>query len=99
MKDDWWHVILAMPVVIAVELGIAIALGGIPSIAYLVQGLFALLFPIALYQDVKYVGALKNGWRPGRGRYLLAGLLVLVTMGLLSVIVSPYYLRKRSKYV
>ena len=91
-RSDWWHILLFMP--------LAILLGGLIGgmIGVLLVGFTALLYPVAMYKDVRWVRAQDAEWTPGLRQYVLMGVLVLFTAGLLSLILSPYYLYKRRKY-
>lgn len=65
---------------------------------YIFQLALAIAYPYALSKDANYVRTLKTNWRPGKYRYLGLGLLVFASMGVLSLIISPYYLIKRKKH-
>jgi hypothetical protein len=96
MKSDWWHIVAALPLYFPLAL-IAILLVGINP--YIFQIFLVLLYPVALYQDAKYVRQNSSNWRPGKIRYGLLGVLVVLSAGILSLLVSPYYLYKRRSHL
>ncbi|WP_336361563.1 hypothetical protein [Haladaptatus sp. ZSTT2] len=42
---------------------------------------------------------MSQSWNPNKWYYLGLGILVVVTFGLFSLILSPYYLYKRNKHL
>lgn len=96
-RDNWWHVVAALPVLLILIL-LSAAVGISSSFFHLMQLLFALLYLPAIVWDARYVRLLGTDWQPGKWLYGFCGLLVLLTLGLFSFIVSPYYLYKRRKH-
>lgn len=94
MRDNWWHLVLATP--IAVIVGGAI-IGG--TIGALLSFFFVIPSPYAIRQDAKYVNANSGTDEMNIRIRTTLGILVLLTIGILSYIVSPYYLYKRRSYL
>lgn len=92
MKHDWWHILLVTP--FAVPLA-----GALPTIGVIILIPLILLFPVAIYYDARYVRAANETWEPSRGFAAILGLAVLLTFGILSYIITPYYLYKRHSSV
>lgn len=92
MKNDWWHIIIGTPIVFPLA-------GILGSIGVIILIPMVLLFPIAIYYDSRYVRAANETWQPSRGYAAVLGIAVLLTFGLLSYIISPYYLYKRHNHV
>lgn len=90
MRDNWWHLVLATP--IAVIVGGTI-IGG--EIGALLSFFFVIPYPYAIRQDAKYVNATSNSDGLSVRLYTLLGVLVLVSVGILSYIVSPVYIYQR----
>lgn len=99
LRDNWWHVVAATPVLLIMILLSILFIGIDFTLFRLMQFIFAVLYLPALIKDARYVRLLDTEWQPGKWWYGLFGLLVLLTLGVLSFIVSPYYLYKRRKYV
>jgi hypothetical protein len=89
VRDDWWQVLLLTP--------IAVIIGGMIDVigVFLMIG-FAIAYPIALYKDSIYVSQTSD-WEPNPRLYAVIGLVVMVTFGLLSYIISPIYIFLRYK--
>lgn len=100
-RDDWWHVVPALPAYVVVHGVLSGATGLAPDHVVLVLPLlgFLLLYPVALLGDVRYVRAASGEWQPNRLVYGLLGLVVLATVGLASFLVSPYYLYRRHRHL
>lgn len=90
MRDNWWHLVLATP--IAVIVGGTI-IGG--EIGALLSFFFVIPYPYAIRQDAKYVNATSSSDGLSVRLYTLLGVLVLVSVGILSYIVSPVYIYQR----
>lgn len=90
-QDNWWHLIALTPVVIPI--GSQLGTVGIILIAG-----FAASYPVAMYKDAIYVSQTSSKWDPSPRTYASIGLLVMLTFGILSYIVSPIYLYRRYKY-
>lgn len=90
MRDNWWHLILATP--IAVIVGGAV-IGG--EIGALLSFFFVIPYPYAIRKDAKYVNTNSDSEGLNVRLYTVLGILVLLTIGILSYIVSPVYLYKR----
>lgn len=91
-RDNWWHVILAAPpstlaVQLVGELGVLLFLP------------FWFLYPIAFWLDGKYLRAVDETAAPGSRFSLAAGLLGFLSLGLLTWVISPYYLYKRHAWI
>jgi hypothetical protein len=96
MRDNWWHIIAVLPLYFPLAILFILFTGINP---WIFQIVLVLVYPGALYLDVKYVNALEVSWMPSKWIYLGIGLIVMLSLGLLSLIVSPIYLYKRRKYV
>lgn len=94
MRSNWWHLVLATP--IAVVVGGAFIGGGIGAV---LSFFFVIPYPYAIRQDAKYVNAQSESAELNIRLYTVLGVLVLVTLGILSYIVSPYYLYKRRSHL
>lgn len=94
MRSNWWHLVLATP--IAVVVGGAF-IGG--EIGALLSLFFVIPYPYAIRQDAKYVNAHSGTDEMNIRIQTALGVLVLVTIGILSYVVSPYYLYKRRSYL
>lgn len=88
-RDDWWHWVLATPIVILVALFIPV------KALIWIGSLLMLGYPFALWKDLTYLEATDSNWQPNKKLLLVAGILVTLTAGFLSFLVSPYYLYKR----
>lgn len=94
MRANWWHLVVALPVWLLVA-GVLLLVGVDLAIVTI---FFALAYPVGLFLDVRYVRAHCETWQPNRVVYGALGVVVLVSMGVLSFVVSPYYLCKRKKH-
>lgn len=92
MRDDWWHVILATPFLVVIGGLVGGYVGGMLVV------ISALLYPVAMRGDAKYVSETAESAGPNVRLATVLGVLVLLTLGLLSVVVSPYYLYRRRSY-
>lgn len=92
MRDDWWHVVLATPFLVVA--------GGLIGgyIGVMLVLLSALLYPVAMRGDAKYVSETAASGGPNVRLATVLGIIVLLTLGLLSLVVSPYYLYRRRAY-
>jgi len=61
----------------------------------IIQFPLALLYPFKLRSDTKYVNE-SLSWNPNTTLYTFYGLIVMLTLGLASLVVSPYYLYHRN---
>ncbi len=61
---------------------------------YIFQLLLALLYPIAIWRDMNFMRKTSE-WNPSSGRWVIAGIFVTLTLGIGSLIISPYYMYKR----
>lgn len=91
VRDDWWHILALTPI----ALPIGAQIGSIGSLFIIA---FVLVYPISLYKDSSYVNQTFSEWHPNPWIYAGIGLLVMLTLGILSYIVSPIYLYRRHKY-
>ena len=87
--------IIALPaflivVLVAGVLGVRSPLG-----QALIQFPLALIYPIKLRSDVKHVNKYESSWKPSTNLYTFYGIVVAITLGMASLIVSPYYLYRR----
>lgn len=94
VRNDWWHIFAVLPAWLFIAVILNGAVGGLLSI---VQLILAFIYPIAIWKDGTYLRQIEHGWIPNRYKALFGGLLVALSMGLLSLVVSPYYLYKRRK--
>jgi hypothetical protein len=94
MRSNWWHLVAALPLWILLA-GVLLLVGVDLAIVTI---FFALAYPVGLFLDVRYVRATSETWKPNRIVYGTLGVLVLLSMGVLSFLVSPYYLYKRRKH-
>lgn len=92
MRDNWWHLVAAMPLYLLFALLLILFTGVNPL---LIQILFALAFPFGIILDARYVRAHSDTWHPNLLIYGILGVLTTLSMGVLSVIVAPYYLYRR----
>lgn len=93
VRDDWWHTILFLPIAMVI---------GIPLPGFIQAMLFfpiLLLYPIAMRKDAQWVTGTSSNWNPSANKYTILGVLVFVTFGLLSFIISPIYMYRRKKHV
>ena len=97
-RISWWHLIGATPaLVVALS---AISFTGLESPLFWAAQVFAgVLYLPVLLLDARQVRLLDTEWQPKTWRYVLLGLGVLYTAGFFSLVLSPYYLYKRRKYV
>ncbi|WP_276248504.1 hypothetical protein [Haladaptatus sp. YSMS36] len=72
---------------------------GIGVRSTLIQIALVLAYPIGLCLDARYVRQVSDTWKPGKWYYLGLSVLVVVTFGIFSLILSPYYLYKRNKHL
>lgn len=89
VRDDWWHVVLATPIMVAV----GVILGG--AIQVLLVGCFLVLYPIAVKKDMEYIQSVSTDWEPSSRFWLIWAVLSSLTLGVLSFLVTPLYLLKR----
>ncbi|WP_380674622.1 hypothetical protein [Salinigranum sp. GCM10025319] len=94
MRSNWWHLVAALPLWILLA-GVLLLVGVDLAIVTI---FFALAYPVGLFLDVRYVRATCETWKPNRIVYGALGVLVALSMGVLSFLVSPYYLYKRRKH-
>lgn len=89
MRDNWWHLVAFTP--------LGFVLGGI--IGGYVGGLIVLAsilpYPFAIHWDAKYVNEQTADSGLNVWISTLLGVLVVVTIGLLSFVVTPYYVYRR----
>lgn len=96
VRDDWWHVVAAMPLYFPIAILCILFLGINP---YIFQIALAILFPYSLNKDIKYVSSMNDNWKPNKYVYSFLGIITLLSFGTLSIVVSPYYIYKRKKYI
>jgi len=61
----------------------------------IIQFPLALLYPFKIRSDAKYVNE-SLSWNPNTTIYTFYGIIVALTLGLASLVVSPYYLYRRN---
>ena len=88
-RDNWWHIIAFTP--------FAIIIGGLlgGQMQMLISGLFVLLYPIAVTNDLNYLKSNRDGWNPNKWLHIIFSLIVFLTLGMFSFIYTPYYLYRR----
>lgn len=94
MRSNWWHLVLATPIAVIVG---SVVIGG--EIGAVLSFFFVVPYPYAIRQDAKYLNASAESDRLSVRFYTVLGILVLLTVGILSYVVSPYYLYKRRSFL
>jgi len=95
MNEDTPRTLTVLPAFLVLVL-IAAAIGiRSPLLQLVVQLPLALLYPFKLRSDAKHIHEEGNGWRPNITLYTIYGVLVAVTLGVASLVVSPYYIYRR----
>ncbi|MFB6195734.1 MAG: hypothetical protein ABEI80_06155 [Haloplanus sp.] len=112
--SSWWYLLALTPMVASLVAVVGVAVVVVATLdvaadlstygpayfALAVMGLpLAVAYPLALYRDASAVAEQARGWSPDPRRYALAGAASVLTLFLLSVPLSGYYLRKRRQYV
>lgn len=87
-SSQWWHIIVITP--FAVGIGAGLIGGGIGTLTAIC---FILTYPVAIFYDVKHLN--RNGSNKNTTLWVISGILSLVTFGILSYIITPYYMLKR----
>lgn len=95
MEEDAPRTLIALPAFLVFVLIFALIGIRSPLIQALVQIPFALLYPFKIRSDAKHVHGESNGWSPNVNLYTFYGVLVAITLGVASLVVSPYYLYRR----
>lgn len=89
MRDNWWHLVAFTP--------FGFVLGGL--IGGYVGGLIVLAsilpYPFAIHWDATYVNEQTVDGGPNVWVSTILGVLVVATVGLLSFVVTPYYIYRR----
>lgn len=98
LRDDYWHVVAVLPASLILIM-LSAAVGIESGVFYLIQLVLSMLYLLAIVRDARYVRKLGTEWQPSKWWYAFYGVLVLLSLGLYSLFVSPYYLYKRRKYV
>lgn len=113
MRDNWWHVIGAVPAAAVLQLPVVVYddLLAAPRIFLAAGGLLFFLsfgLPFAFYFDARYVSAVAPEWSPNPRLYAAVGVLGVVAAhlnspefpaGLLTLLVCGPYLYLRSRHV
>lgn len=84
-----------LPVFLVLVLILAIIGIRSPLVQGIIQFSLALLYPFKIRSDAKYINEEFDGWSPNIKIYTFYGILVAITFGLASLLVSPYYLYYR----
>lgn len=95
MEKDAPYTLILLPVFLLIVLIVAVIGFRSPLVQVLVQIPLALIYPFKLRSDAKHVSKRNSGWKPNVTLYTLYGILVAITLGTLSLVVSPYYLYRR----
>jgi hypothetical protein len=93
VRENWWHLVAFAPVAVVVGGAVGGAVG-----AMLIM--FSILpYPLAMRWDTKYIAANSQSASPGTGVATVLGVLVLLTFGIASYLVTPYHLYRRWKHL
>lgn len=93
MRADYWRIVAATPIALIMS---SIVFGG-GWITGLVVILFSVAYIYALRRDAQYVQTRAGAAWPNVRLYTVFGFITLLTFGVLSYLLSPYYLYKRRK--
>ncbi|MFB6135598.1 MAG: hypothetical protein ABEJ04_02465 [Halobacteriaceae archaeon] len=108
----WWYGVVLAPMVASLVLVVGLAVGTVALLAVSADlstyapAYFALtvmavptavVYPVSLYRDARYVADRDVAWTPDPVRYAVAAVVAVGTGLVLSIPVSAYYLRKRDR--
>lgn len=91
-RKSWWMMIAGMPVFLVVY---AIVFADDLQSLAVFSSVLHVLYIVALYSDAKYLNQYDLSWNPSPTKWALVGVLNWLVAGLLTILISPFYLYKR----